>query len=442
MTVPNKQNKSGFDSFFQANSADTLDLEILRAERQRMKIIIGCFAVMLIAAILVRLFLAEELAVVLNATPPFTFMFLLPVGYLVYEIFAWHLLGHFQNTKRKPPWVGRYVNAIVETSLPTWLLYVICEYMNPSYAVTTPGMLIYFILIALSSLRLDFGLSLFSGAVAAVGYLAVCYWKVFPTIDETLPTYFQLHVPHWVRGFALLSTGALTGLVGLQIRRRVFASMEAIEQRNHVKQVFGQHVSPQVVEEILAQETEFGSSERRVCIMFLDIRNFTTFCEGKTPEEVVSHLNRLFGFMVESVNRHKGVINKFLGDGFMAIFGAPLEDSQASMNALRASEEIVKELDAEREAGRVGDSRIGIGLHTGEVMTGNVGSMLRKEYTVIGDAVNLASRIESTTKQYGAQILISETVWDELGEEATGYEALGAVQVKGRETPVHLFKVA
>jgi adenylate cyclase len=420
----------------------TFEQEILRAERQRMKIIGAFFAMMFFAATLVRLVWAEGFSALLEKPAPFNLMMLISLGYTCYEFSIRRLLGHFLETGRTPPWQARYFNAFVETSLPTLILFGVCDYLTPSYAVLTPSLLIYFILIALSALRLDFALSVFSGLTAAAGYLVVCYWKVFPSIDPSLPAVLQSHLPHWMRALLLLLTGGLTGLVGMQIRGRIIATLDAVEQRNHVKTIFGQHVSPQVVEELLGHKSKLVSAERKVCIMFLDIRNFTTFCEGKTPEEVVEHLNRLFGFMVESVNGHQGVINKFLGDGFMAIFGAPLEDAEASLNAVRASIEIVKTLDAERNAGRVGDSRIGIGLHTGEVMTGNVGSLLRKEYTVIGDAVNLASRIESTTKAVGTQILISESVYNDIGEASEQFESIGPVQVKGRNEPVNLYKVS
>ena len=177
-------------------------------------------------------------------------------------------------------------------------------------------------------------------------------------------------------------------------------------------------------------------------MMFLDIRNFTTFAEKRTPEEVVAYLESPFEFMIEIVNRHHGVINKFLGDGFMAVFGAPLSDGSDCLNGVTAAREILARVEAEVAQGKVLPTRVGIGLHAGEAVTGSIGSSLRKEYTVIGDVVNLASRIEKLNKEFGSQLLISDNVWQTLGERITAAVPMGNVHVKGREEAIQVYQVA
>ena len=206
--------------------------------------------------------------------------------------------------------------------------------------------------------------------------------------------------------------------------------------------IFGQHVSPAVMEKLLLQKNSAEGEVQNVCMMFLDIRNFTTFSENRTPQEVVTYLNSLFDFMIDIVNRNHGIINKFLGDGFMAAFGAPFSDGFDSRNAVNASKEILQKLKEEIEAGNILPTRIGIGLHTGEAVTGNIGSSQRKEYTIIGDVVNLASRIESLNKQFDSQFLISDTVKEALGDAGIETVSLGKVAVKGRAEPVEIFKLA
>jgi adenylate cyclase len=176
--------------------------------------------------------------------------------------------------------------------------------------------------------------------------------------------------------------------------------------------------------------------------MFLDIRNFTTFSESRTPQEVVAYLNSLFDFMINIVNRNHGIINKFLGDGFMAVFGAPFSNGLDSCNAVNASKEILQKLKEEIEAGSILPTTVGIGLHTGNAVTGNIGSIQRKEYTIIGDVVNLASRIESLNKQFNSQFLISGTVKEAIGDAGNDAVSLGEVIVKGRAEPVEIFKLA
>ena len=145
----------------------------------------------------------------------------------------------------------------------------------------------------------------------------------------------------------------------------------------------------------------------RVRGLVLDIRNFTTFSEGRVAEEVVAYLNTLWTFMVRTVNEHHGIVNKFLGDGFLAVFGAPVSTGNDCANALAAARHILREIDELTEAGRLLPTRIGIALHAGEAVVGNVGSAERKEYTVIGDVVNVAFRIERLNKQLGSTFLVS-----------------------------------
>lgn len=146
--------------------------------------------------------------------------------------------------------------------------------------------------------------------------------------------------------------------------------------------------------------------------------------------------------MIEIVNRNHGIINKFLGDGFMAVFGAPFSEGSDSQNAVRAAREILQKLHQEVEAKRILPTKVGIGLHAGNAVTGNVGSSQRKEYTIIGDAVNLASRVESLNKQFDSQLLISEAVRNAIGKDGEEAISLGKVTVKGRNDPVEVFKLA
>ena len=147
--------------------------------------------------------------------------------------------------------------------------------------------------------------------------------------------------------------------------------------------------------------------------------------------------------MIPLVNQNHGVVNKFLGDGFMAVFGAPLDDTDECGNAVRASVDILRRLDDLNRQGGVPATRIGIGLHVGQAATGNVGAAERKEYTIIGDVVNVASRIEQATKTLKAQLLVSEPVAAKV-RERSGLEAedMGMVELKGQPHPLRLFKLA
>ncbi len=176
--------------------------------------------------------------------------------------------------------------------------------------------------------------------------------------------------------------------------------------------------------------------------MFLDIRGFTAYSEKRDPEEVVAYLNTLFDFMIDIVNAKGGIIHQLLGDGFKAIFGAPLNNPNNRQQAADASLAILDRIAEEQAAGRIPPTRIGIGLHAGEALTGTVGSSIHKEYKVTGDVVNLTARIEQLNKTYDSQLLASEAVWKEVDLPGLEADEIGAVEVRGRAEPVHIYKLA
>ncbi len=215
------------------------------------------------------------------------------------------------------------------------------------------------------------------------------------------------------------------------------------DERNQILQLFGQHTSPAIAEALLRAGPDTATSRRQhVCVMFLDIRGFMTFSEQHAPEEVVDYLNRLFEFMSNLVNRYHGIIHQLLGDGFMAIFGAPLSHGNDSQNAVKAALAIIDRVRAACTAGALPPTRVGIGLHAGEVVAGTVGSVIHKEYKVTGDVVNLSARIEQLTKRYDAQLLVSKAVWKALEPGQFEGASIGAVDVRGRAGSVHLYKLA
>ncbi len=335
----------------------------------------------------------------------------------------------------------QYLSAFVETSIPTLAMTVGSVFLGPVYALFTPAMLLYPVFIVLSALRLNAKLCVFTGAVAAMEYSILALHLVNQTANSLVEPILAGAPHHVVRGFLLLVTGAVTGLVTIQIKKRTLNSFATVEERNRIRRTFGEYVSPVVMEKLLTLKPDLASEHRSVCVMFLDIRNFSPFAEKRTPEAVVAYLESLFEFMIEIVNRHHGIINKFLGDGFMAVFGAPVSDGADCLNGVEAAREIILRVEREVAAANVLPTRVGIGLHAGEAVTGSIGSALRKEYAVIGDVVNVASRIEQLNKEFGSQLLISEPVWQAVSDKFGDATPIGAVQVKGREAPIQLWQV-
>jgi len=352
------------------------------------------------------------------------------------------VLGRMIEKRRRGFAALKYLSAFVETSIPSAGMLVGSFFLGPIYTLFTPAPFIYPLFISLSALRLNVRLCIFTGFVAGLEYSLLAMYFISKTAPGTVEPILSGTPHHLFKGFMLFLMGVVTGLVTLQIRKRILKSFTVVEDRNRISRTFGEYVSPEVMTTLLDLKPDLRSESKNVCVMFLDIRNFTGFAEKRTPEEVVRYLESLFEFMIEIVNRHHGIINKFLGDGFMAVFGAPLSDGKDCANALEAAQEILNRVQHEVQAGTILPTTVGIGLHAGEAVTGSIGSALRREYTVIGDVVNLAARIEKLNKEFDSQLLISEIVWESLSEGRGNAVPMGQVQVRGREQAIQVYQVA
>jgi adenylate cyclase len=237
----------------------------------------------------------------------------------------------------------------------------------------------------------------------------------------------------------LASSLALFGSVSYQY------FVEGREKRK-MKRLFGQYVSKDVYEQLVANPSlaRLGGQRREMTVLFSDIRGFTTVTEKGQPEEIVGMLNEYFTRMVDIVFRHRGTVDKFVGDMVMALFGAPLDDPDHADHAVQAALEMIAELQklnaGWKAQGRFAELDIGVGVNTGIMIAGNIGSDAIMSYTVIGDAVNLGSRLESLNKQYGTRIIVSDATRRAL-KGRYDYRPLGDVVVKGKTEPVAIFEV-
>jgi adenylate cyclase len=219
--------------------------------------------------------------------------------------------------------------------------------------------------------------------------------------------------------------------------------VEGLKERDKLRTTFGKYMTASVVDYLLRGEVELGGKSLRVTILFSDIRSFTSIAEKMDAHSLVALLNEYFTEMVTVVMKHGGVVDKYIGDGLMAVFGAPVPSDADAANAVRAAVEMRRSLARlnERLAARgVQPLRTGIGIHTGEVVAGNIGSDQRMEYTVIGDPVNVASRLESCTKELGVDVLISDATY-ELAKGVVEARPVKAMTVKGRAEPVMTYEV-
>lgn len=221
---------------------------------------------------------------------------------------------------------------------------------------------------------------------------------------------------------------------------------EAAEKRR-VSKLFTQYVNKDVLNEVLHNYKDYLKSSAgqkvEITVLFSDIRGFTTISETTPPEKIVEMLNIHFSHMADIILKHNGTIDKYIGDAIMAFWGAPVKDASHAENAVKAAIEMIQELEFVnrelREKGLNINLRIGVGINTGEATIGEIGSEKKKNYTIVGDTVNLASRLESITKEYNSPIVLSEYTYERI-KNTIECSALGNVKVKGREQPVTIYK--
>ena len=216
-----------------------------------------------------------------------------------------------------------------------------------------------------------------------------------------------------------------------------------LQERDHVKEVFGRYIATQVSDKILSGQVNLGGDVRRVTILFSDIRNFTGMSETMAPQDVVSFLNDYFSEMVDAVFEQGGVLDKFMGDGLMAVFGSITDESTHPLQAVRAAlrmKALLAKINGVRNVTGQEPIAIGIGIHTDEVIVGNIGSRKRLEYTVVGDGVNTTSRLQGLNKEFGTTILISETTFEAVKDEFECRQ-MPETQLRGKTKNLRCYEV-
>ncbi len=227
-----------------------------------------------------------------------------------------------------------------------------------------------------------------------------------------------------------------------QIKSYALQAVVARKKESKIRNIFQKYVPQELIDRFYANpESMLVGENRNLAVLFSDIRSFTSISEQMTPELLVESLNQYFSVMVDIIMERGGVIDKYIGDAIMAFFGAPVQHSDDGYQSVLAALEMCRGVEtfneAQRAAGRP-EFRIGIGVNYGEVTVGNIGTDKKMDYTVIGDMVNLASRLEGLTKYYGEPLLISHSLWEQLGDRLPT-RLIDTVAVKGKKQGVRIY---
>ena len=385
------------------------------------------------AAIII--FITQYLGIVKNLTIPAGWA--ITGGLLGFSVFI------LASKRLIQAWV-QYLVILFFSFMPT-SIYVMGYFMLPAGAatyITGPPSYIYFFFIILTGYFFNARISIITGVLAAIQYTVIIFisqeeLRRLHHPDALLLQDFTSLPIYLFKPQMMIFSGIVMGTLARTVSKLISSILKEEHDKETIDRLFGQYMSPEVKNKLLSATTETQGELKNVAVLFCDIRSFSTLSEGMQPAVVVEQLNRYFDKMVTCINQQGGVIDKFIGDAIMANFGGVLDLKNACNSALLAAKSMLKELAALNrsfnEEGMPGLG-IGIGIHFGPVLQGNIGSHNRKEFTIIGDTVNIASRIEGLSKEMRMPIIVSNQVYEMLEDELmnSGVE-LGKTQVKGRQ---------
>ena len=360
------------------------------------------------------------------------------------------LLGFYilSNKPAIPHWVLSLLVLVISMT-PTFYFIAIDQALPDGAATYFNGPInsAYFPFLVMVSLLFDMRYSIVAGILAMAGYL-LSFWLSkdalagMTTANPEMLRMMSTWGPNIIKGFIIFGFSVLAGYISIYTRRILLKLLEEQEEKDNIKRTFGQFVSDEVREKILSLSNEVGE-KTEAAILFSDIRGFTSLTEKSDASELLEQLNDYFDAMVAAIQKHGGIVDKFVGDAIMANFGGVQQLPNAAQAAVEAGQAMLLELDQLnsrwQNEGR-GPWQMGIGIHIDEVLQGVVGAKDRKEYTVIGDGVNMASRLEGLSKKLGTSLVFSEAVKNKLSADIET-RALGTAQLRGKSNQVQVYSV-
>ncbi len=441
MTFPFRPTRQpAIETYFQKHFSD----ESLKREAQRAGVLSALFLFATVMLVLLQPFLhADNLMylpspTMLTITPYF-------VGMSIYELGMRRLLKRQLQRHQNLPTIFKFGNATFEITSISFVALIVSRHLDDSLLVlNSPLAYIYLFFIILSTLRLNFWLSAYTGIIAGIEFIALYFLITTPTLIEPyqeIDMFVHLPLMFITKGGLLMMAGLAAGYVSRQIRDSIRATIRATETEQQAVLLFGQQVSPEIAHAVLEQKGNYQSRHMRVAVMFLDIRNFTNYASHHTPEEVMDYQNTFFGIIIRIVEQHRGVVNQFLGDGCMITFGAPVESENPAEVAVDAGFSILKELRKAVTAELMIPTTVGIGIHIGDAVVGNIGTQTRQQYSVTGNVVILSSRIEQLNKFFKTQFLVSSDVYNALATPPESAHSLGPTFVKGVDQEIELYQL-
>lgn len=418
---------------------EPLHPEFLKIERKRVGIILFLFVVSTLVIPILHQLIPNLLRDQFNNKEFVQVVSFWWLNFFLFEILVFARMSWMIKNKRTVSKRVLFFNLLLEFGLPAIILYNIVKFDNSLLVLEYDGLTFYFLLLMLSAMHLDFKISLGAGILACCGYFGVSYWGIQflkPTgdVDQMIEIYSM-------RSLGLLSAGIIAGIVASEIQKRVNNLLKAKDDQNEIESLLGQQLSKDVAKELILHRNDKVGQKVTGSIMFLDIRNFTVMADHQSPEQTIEFQNAIFDPLIRIIEKNNGIIHQILGDGFMASFGVAVENENHVMDAYSAGIQIIEVINYCRDAINGNKTRVGIGLHCGEVITGNIGNEIRKQFSLAGKNVIIASRIEQLNKKFDSQFLVSESIANQLNGCRNPLINLGQVKIKGIDEEMEILQV-
>lgn len=418
-----------------------LNREEVKSEVQRSGMLVVIFSMVLLLITANLIFFIDESLIKLYGGPQaFVPSISALIVFLFYQVGVLYYLTRKLKTERKTSLLFKIVHSTAEVTFPSFIMVYYIDRLHMLSFVDSPVPLTYFLFIILSILHLDYRVSFLTGALAAVQYSLIVYYGFHHAVVREDFLTSTPENSQYLRAFFYLFCGGAAAFVSVMLQGRLKATFESQQEKNELQSLFGQYLSKEVSRALIEEKGIRKKTEATV--MFLDIRNFTSFADTHSADEVIEFQNRFLAPVIETINMYQGVVFQILGDGLMACFGSPVENVLHADVAFHASIEILKKVKTLGDNGVIPQTRIGIGLHSGELIAGNIGNEQRKQFSISGTPVIIASRLEQLNKKYGTQFLISDDVLSRISVGKTKVSFVAQEPLKGFEKPVNIYSVA
>ncbi|MEO6053015.1 MAG: adenylate/guanylate cyclase domain-containing protein, partial [Chthoniobacterales bacterium] len=338
--------------------------------------------------------------------------------------------------------IMKFFNVALQVSTISIMLLITAKERGPEFAMSTASPMIYALVISVTAFRLSASLSLFAGILSALEFLGVYIFVMRPmlTPEDLLSIPTLGYGAMVVRMIILLAIGFTCTLAARALSSHVVRSVKDAVKVDLLERTFGRYVSPEIAKHVLSNDRFLEARKIEGVVMFADLRGFTAYSENRAPEEIAAMLNRCWEIAMQIIESHGGVVNKFLGDGFMALFGVPIDLPNAEEAAANTAVDLQRALQVILEPEGLS---MCIGIHQGEFIAGGIGSESRCEFTVIGTTVNVASRIETLNRELKTNCLASTAFISRIDGKAPFHiQSQGKRSVKGIHEPMEVHEVS